>query len=707
MAFERGGRNSRGIRPEQEMWTQNFVVIQPENFLPPVRGRECGFWSQNVGLHCEPANQNSFLPCVPGINNVSYGKPRPEFGPQMYDSKNNGNKNLSSLRTPAVRSLNGDIYVYHATGSEPAILSGVGELTWLSSKAGLITCKRTNKTVSFQTKDFCDLQVTDLTDVLCVGFTLCYQATASETSDDLIAINVTPLQGVESEKEFFCSEEVDLEAAQARATSGPPRSPKDMYSVALESKAIPVILSVFKNQGGLFCQLSSLHSHICSAEDRELTRYIGTSSLKRRQFIEKRTHIFDEIQGDQVRLQPPVVYQTVKLLARFLLCRGGVTSTNSLYDFYMSCPELAEGRQYFGESDGRSAFISLIKTHNWVFSLFPSQVYVSVRRNLPQFDYAEFVKTQLPKFVPNRRGVASSPMLNPIKPTPLINPLTTAPTVPPLTRPGSTMNNDPASRAFSVPQTPMNNLPSLSMAYNQQFPPKRATSVSNPPNNPAWNEFISAVPAVNSLTDVSTANGFTSNQYNNEFVGDAYPLWNQARSYSTGSSPALSAASNQIETGRKIHKDSSTQTVAALRDTKLDEEILRELCPGCAKRIAAIWAPTGDLAGLFNGLSLSHSLNDYRPVSPQFTVSSNSPSTTASNQTASTLSHQAINGASSHKSSSSSSTSVVSPTEDICSLSSGTPTTVEGSPEQERRDYDPFNTLVFLESGRGLSNGIF
>lgn len=100
MAFERGGRNSRGIRPEQEMWTQNFVVIQPENFLPPVRGRECGFWSQNVGLHCEPANQNSFLPCVPGINNVSYGKPRPEFGPQMYDSKNNGNKNLSSLRTP-------------------------------------------------------------------------------------------------------------------------------------------------------------------------------------------------------------------------------------------------------------------------------------------------------------------------------------------------------------------------------------------------------------------------------------------------------------------------------------------------------------------------------------------------------------------------------------------------------------------------------
>lgn len=707
MAFDRGGRNYRGIRPAQEMWTQNFLPIQQDKFIPSLRGRECGFWPRNVGLHCEPNNQNGFLPAVTGINNVNFGRPRPDFIPPMYDSKNNGNKTIPSMKTQTMRSLNGDIFTFPTSTGEPTTMSGVGELTWLSPKAGLITCKRTNKTVSFQTKDFCDQAVTDLTDVLCVGFTLCYQATASEASDHLIATNVTPLQGVDSEKEFFGSEEVDLEAAQARATSGPPRSPKDMYSIALESKAIPVILSVFKSQGGPFCQLSSLHSHICSTDDRELNRYIGTSSLKRRQFIEKRTHLFDEIQADQVRLQPPVVYETVKLLARYLLCRGGVTSTKSLYDFYVSCPELMEGRQYFEESDGHSAFVRLIKTHNWVFSLFPSQMYISVRRNLPQFDYADFVKKHLPNYAPSRRGIASSSMLNPITPTPLINSLSAASNVP-LARPGSTMGADPVSRAFSVPQTTVNNLPSLPLSYNQQFPPKRATSVSNPPNNPAWSDMMSTVPTVNSLTDVPTANGFNNTQYGNEFVGEPFPVWTQARSYSTGSSPALSAASNQLETARKTLKDSSTQTDFAAKGWIISDEILRELCGGCAKRIASICSPSVDLAGLFIGLNLNQTPAEYRPISPsQFAIVSSASLPGTINPPALTSSNHMSNGVPSHKSSSSSPTSVVSPIEDVCSLSSGTPTTIEGSPEQEGRDYDPFNTLVFLESGRGLSNGIF
>lgn len=42
--------------------------------------------------------------------------------------------------------------------SSPAseLISGVGVLTWLSSKAGLITAKANKFTVSFQLKDFCD-----------------------------------------------------------------------------------------------------------------------------------------------------------------------------------------------------------------------------------------------------------------------------------------------------------------------------------------------------------------------------------------------------------------------------------------------------------------------------------------------------------------------------------------------------------------------
>lgn len=39
----------------------------------------------------------------------------------------------------------------------PNVVRGIGKLTWLSSKAGLIAASRPNTcTVSFQLKDFCD-----------------------------------------------------------------------------------------------------------------------------------------------------------------------------------------------------------------------------------------------------------------------------------------------------------------------------------------------------------------------------------------------------------------------------------------------------------------------------------------------------------------------------------------------------------------------
>uniref|UniRef100_A0A0N5AT04 Endo/exonuclease/phosphatase domain-containing protein n=1 Tax=Syphacia muris TaxID=451379 RepID=A0A0N5AT04_9BILA len=715
MAFERGGRNYRGVRPGQEMWTQNFV--QQDKFIPALRSRrDCGYWTQHVAgaIPCDSENQNGFMFGMANVNGVNFGRPIPP----VYDAKNNVGKNMP-LKPQGVRPMNGDMFIFSADNAgEMTTVSGVGELTWLSSKAGLITCKQTNKTVSFQTKDFCDQAVTDLRDVLCVGFTLCYQATTSDASDHLIATNVAPLQGIDSEKEFFGSEEVDLEAAQARATSGPPRSPKDLYSVALESKAIPVILSVFKSHGGPFCQLSSLHSHICSTEDRELNLYIGTSSLKRRQFIEKRTHLFDEIQGDQVllvdfcylcllsvRLQPPTVYQTVKLLSRYLLCRGGVTSTKALYDFYLSCPELVEERQFFESSGGQAAFIRLIKTHSWIFALFPSQGFVSARRNLPHFDYAEYFKKNLSNYAPSRRGIPSSPMLNPITSAPIINPMTAPPATVSLTRPGSTIGQDSVSHAFSVPQAPVNNLQSVPVNYNQ-FPPKRSTSLSNPPSNAAWNDIIStAVPPVNGLPEISAPNNFPSNQFNGEFIGDSFSLWNQARSYSTGSSSALSGGSNYVEPTRKVFKDSSTQTDLTAKDYQFNEETLRELCGRCAERIASA-LPAPLLSTLLNNLSLSHSPVDCCPSSPnRFNTISSSLSNSVNSQPLGTTNH--LNGAASQKSSSSSSASIVSPTEDVYSLSSGTPTTVEGSPEQEGRDYDPFKTLVFLNSDRGLSNGIF
>ena len=243
----------------------------------------------------------------------------------------------------------------------------------------------------------------------------------------------------------------------------------------------------------------------------------------------------------------------------------------------------------------------------------------------------------------------------------------------------------------------MNNLPSLPLNYNQQFPPKRATSVTNPPSNAAWNDMI-ALPVVNSLADVPNANGFTSGQYGGEFTGDSFSLWAATRSYSTGSSPALSAASNHIETVRKALKDSSTQTDSAIKEWQINEEILRDLCGKCAKRIAS---------ALSTGRNLSHSPVEYRStLLSQFNVN---PPTSAAvvNQSGLPTSNHISNGVPSHNSSSSSSTSVVSPTEDVCSLSSGTPTTIEGLQEQEGREYDPFNTIALLDSGSGIPSRIF
>ena len=92
-------------------------------------------------------------------------------------------------------------------------LRGHGHLTWLSSKAGLITCSEPMKaTVSFQLKDFCDQVyliwykletndsyisfkgVNDLTSVLRVGFMLSFNAVISESSsNDWIANYVSPI----------------------------------------------------------------------------------------------------------------------------------------------------------------------------------------------------------------------------------------------------------------------------------------------------------------------------------------------------------------------------------------------------------------------------------------------------------------------------------------------------------------------------------
>ncbi|GMR46101.1 hypothetical protein PMAYCL1PPCAC_16296 [Pristionchus mayeri] len=267
------------------------------------------------------------------------------------------------------------------------IINGFGKLTWLSSKAGLITCAN-GKTISFQIKDFCDNQLTDLTSVLRVGFTLSFQAALSESSE-YIATLVSPLYGQESEKVFASSPEANLEESMPQQTG----NNKDAYCLRIEERAIPTLLAIFQRHATPQIQLSSLHSQMSSVSgsDDELFRYVGSSSLKRRQFIERRTHLFSLSSDDQITLQQPSVYSCVLRLASHLLRRGGVTAIESLYEFYLSPNMPADIRATIGES--RARFIELMQSHQWIFSLFPNRTYVSVRRNLPHYDYPEFVRT--------------------------------------------------------------------------------------------------------------------------------------------------------------------------------------------------------------------------------------------------------------------------------------------------------------------------
>jgi hypothetical protein len=53
-----------------------------------------------------------------------------------------------------------------------------------------------------------------------------------------------------------------------------------------------------------------------------------------RQFIERRSYVFHVTEADVVFLQPSEIYNTVLMLASFLLRRGGVTSSDALFGFF-------------------------------------------------------------------------------------------------------------------------------------------------------------------------------------------------------------------------------------------------------------------------------------------------------------------------------------------------------------------------------------
>lgn len=55
---------------------------------------------------------------------------------------------------------------------------------------------------------------------------------------------------------------------------------------------------------------------------------------------------------------------------------------------FFSCPEIPlEAREIIGE--GKNRFLQLLEMHPWVFAVFPSRVFVALRRKLVDIEYGE------------------------------------------------------------------------------------------------------------------------------------------------------------------------------------------------------------------------------------------------------------------------------------------------------------------------------
>ncbi|KAF1767328.1 hypothetical protein GCK72_007287 [Caenorhabditis remanei] len=265
--------------------------------------------------------------------------------------------------------------------AEEYAISSHGNVTWLSAVSGLISCEN-GDSFSFQITDFCDEKVSDLRKVLRIGMVLGFRAI--EKDDGRFVINyVYPLSGIEAEIRFKKMEEIDL-------TPG-----KDEYELRLEGKAFDTLLDVFRKDGSADIGLRCLHGS--GKEEKPLHNYIGTSGEKLRQFVTSRTHIF-RLEHDFVSLQLPSVYLAVKYLNTYLLQSGGAISIEDLYNFYISHLFPNPVRKHVGFTP--KVFMNLLKNHPFVFSVFPSEVFVSSRRNLPQFDYPMFIDSNFPFLEP-------------------------------------------------------------------------------------------------------------------------------------------------------------------------------------------------------------------------------------------------------------------------------------------------------------------
>lgn len=97
------------------------------------------------------------------------------------------------------------------------------------------------------------------------------------------------------------------------------------------------------------------------------------------------------VPDDTICLVPAAVYTTVSALIRELLQRGGAMQLQELFNQYQSWPDLPlEAREIVGET--KQDFMIFLQAHPFIFAIFPSKVFVSLHRRLPDFDYGTFLE---------------------------------------------------------------------------------------------------------------------------------------------------------------------------------------------------------------------------------------------------------------------------------------------------------------------------
>ncbi|UMM20477.1 hypothetical protein L5515_015737 [Caenorhabditis briggsae] len=309
-------------------------------------------------------------------------------------------QNYQKVQYPGNLENSGPNYFLGAESSRT--MRGHGVLTWLSPKAGILKTSD-NRTVSFQANVFCDPGLNDLTHCLHVGFTLKFVAQHS-SGTDYSATHVSPFFGYEAKEIFRDSKNpVDLDSFLPPGARG-----KLEYNLDLEFQAYEAFLAAFEKLGSCRIPLNSFHSQMSNTIDEPLFRYIGTSAMKRRNFVERRTHLFCLQSDDSMILQYPTIYRAVLLLSNYLLRHGGVMAIEDLYAFFTE-PGKVDPSILTHIGADRPQFMQLLSAHPYIFSIFPNRAFVAARRNLPDFDYPGFVNRYFPDLMPRPQRVQQAP----------------------------------------------------------------------------------------------------------------------------------------------------------------------------------------------------------------------------------------------------------------------------------------------------------